>query len=163
MEKMKQMLKKLSFSLGMIAIVSVLTMSMVQAETAAEKSMVGRWKTIDDVTGKPKSIVRIKKGASGEYVAVVEETFSVNGKPPLKTCEKCTGQRKNQPIIGMTVMWDMQQKDDGSYGGGEIIDPSTGKIYRCSAKLDASGKELVVRGYLGISLLGRSQTWLREG
>lgn len=162
MEKMKRMLKKLSFSLGIIALVSLLTTGVVQAQTVSEKSMVGRWKTIDDVTGKQKSIVRIQKGASGEYVAIVEETFAVNGKPPLKVCEKCTGQRKNQPIIGMTVMWNMEQKEDGSYGGGEIIDPSTGKIYRCSAKLDESGKELVVRGYLGISLLGRSQTWIRE-
>jgi uncharacterized protein (DUF2147 family) len=151
--------KRILMVVGFILSLGMVTTLPAQAQ--AEHSIEGRWKTIDDVTGKPKGIIQIKKGANGEYVGIIEETFPVNGEQPVKTCGKCTGERKNQPIIGMTVMWGMKDDGKGAYSGGEILDPKIGKIYSCKANLDPNGDRLTVRGYLGVSLLGRSQTWVR--
>jgi uncharacterized protein (DUF2147 family) len=76
-------------------------------------------------------------------------------------CDKCTDERKGQKIIGMTIVKGIKQKGD-AYEGGEILDPDNGKTYRCKMKVLESGKKLEVRGFIGISLFGRSQTWLRE-
>jgi len=155
MQYIKGILKRSTYLLSILAMLSVVSIATAQAET----TIVGRWKTIDDITGKPKALVQIQKGSNGEYFGVVEDTF---GAAPLKICEKCSGERKNQPIIGMTIMSGMKSQSDGSFGGGEIIDPKTGRVYSCKATLEDGGKHLVVRGYLGVSLLGRSQTWVRE-
>ncbi len=119
----------------------------------------GLWKSIDDETGKPRSLIRIHEN-NGEYSAVVEK-----GLLPTDTgesvCDKCTDERKGQKIIGMTIAKGLREKD-GVYQGGEILDPENGKTYRCKMKLLENGKKLEVRGFIGISLFGRSQIWTRE-
>jgi uncharacterized protein (DUF2147 family) len=125
----------------------------------AEDSPVGLWKTIDDKSNKPRSIVRIVE-ENGEYKGIVEKGL-VEGESPDKVCEKCDPPRKNQKILGMTFMWGLK-KDGNEYKGGEILDPDNGKIYKCKMKLVDGGKKLDVRGFIGISLIGRTQTWLRE-
>ena len=125
----------------------------------AEDSPVGLWKTIDDKTNKPRSIVRIVE-ENGEYKGIVDKGL-VEGESPDKVCEKCDPPRKNQKILGMTFMWGLK-KDGNEYKGGEILDPDNGKIYKCKMKLVDGGKKLDVRGFIGISLIGRTQTWLRE-
>ena len=120
---------------------------------------VGLWKTIDDNTGKERSYVRIVEVA-GELQGKVEKLFPFPGDDPENLCEKCKGERKNQPIVGMTILWGL--KDEGeSWKGGQILDPDNGKTYRCKMRVSDDGKELDVRGYIGISLIGRTQTWLR--
>jgi uncharacterized protein (DUF2147 family) len=76
-------------------------------------------------------------------------------------CDKCTDERKGQKIIGMTIVKGLKEKN-GSYQGGEILDPDNGKTYKCKMKLDETGNKLEVRGFIGVSLFGRSQTWTRE-
>ena len=127
---------------------------------AAELSPVGLWRTIDDNTGQPKGLVRIRE-VDGQYDGKIEKAFPKPGEDPAPKCDKCDGARHNQPVLGMTILWGLTQQGD-EYQGGEILDPESGKIYRVKMKLTDGGKKLEVRGFIGISLLGRSQIWLRE-
>jgi uncharacterized protein (DUF2147 family) len=143
----------------LIHVLYVLLLCVTHVAVAANATPAGLWKTIDDNTGKPRSLIRITE-TNGEYSAVVEK-----GLLPTDTgeavCDKCTDERKGKRIIGMTIVKGIQQKGE-HFEGGEILDPENGKTYRCKMKLDSTGKKLEVRGFIGISLFGRSQTWLRE-
>lgn len=130
------------------------------AAPAAENSPVGLWRTIDDNTGKPRGLVRITE-TNGEYQGRVEKTFPKPGEESNPKCEKCDGARRDQPVIGMTILWGLQKQGE-EYNGGQILDPENGKIYRARLKLDDGGKQLDVRGFIGVSLFGRSQIWLRQ-
>lgn len=121
------------------------------------QSPVGTWKTIDDKTGKEKSYVKIYETKSGKLQGEVTKILTP-GKEDAK-CTECEGNNKNKPIKGMVIMWGLE-KDGDEWNDGHILDPNSGKQYKCSIKMSGSNK-LEVRGYLGISLLGRTQTWER--
>jgi uncharacterized protein (DUF2147 family) len=127
---------------------------------AQDKTVVGKWKTIDDETGKPKSIVEIIKDGEqfkGRIIALL------NPEKPNPVCEKCEGEKKDKPIMGMEIMSGLTEKEAGAeWGGGEILDPNNGKTYKVRLRLKEEGKQLEVRGFIGFSLLGRSQMWHRE-
>ena len=125
----------------------------------ADNSPVGLWKTIDDATHKPRSLIRILD-KNGELIATIEKGLLPTDSPN-DICEKCTGARKGQPLIGMVIMDGMKAKGD-SFESGHILDPDNGEIYNCKIKLNSTGKQLEVRGFIGVSLFGRSQTWMRE-
>ena len=125
----------------------------------ADSSPVGLWKTIDDATGKARSLIRISD-KSGELIATVEKSF-LPSDSPNDLCDQCTGEHKNKPLIGMVIMNGMKAKGD-VFEGGHILDPDNGETYNCKIKLDSTGKKLEVRGFIGVSLFGRSQTWMRE-
>ena len=125
----------------------------------ANSSPVGLWKTIDDATGKPRSLIRISD-KNGELIATVEKGL-LPSDSPNDVCDQCTGERKGKPLIGMVIMDGMKAKGD-VFEGGHILDPDNGETYQCKIKLDSTGNKLEVRGFIGVSLLGRSQTWLRE-
>lgn len=127
---------------------------------AQEATPVGVWKTIDDETGKPKSLVRITE-SNGELRGTVEKLFRDASEDQNPKCEKCDGALKDQPIIGMTILTGMK-KDGGEYNGGKILDPNNGKVYKSKMSLIDGGKKLDVRGYIGVPMLGRTQTWLRQ-
>jgi uncharacterized protein (DUF2147 family) len=127
---------------------------------AADPSAKGLWRTIDDSTGKPRGLVRITE-VSGQYQGKLEKTFPQPSEDLNPKCEKCSGSRRNQPVIGMTIIWGMTKQGE-EYQGGEVLDPENGKIYRAKMKLEDGGKTLHVRGFIGISLLGRTQVWMRE-
>jgi uncharacterized protein (DUF2147 family) len=142
----------------LIAVLSLFLLSLSPVAFAADATPAGLWKTIDDNTGKPRSLVRINEN-HGEYSAVIEKGLLASDTPDA-VCDKCKDERKGQRIIGMTIVKGIKLKD-GHYEGGEILDPDNGKTYRCIMKLDDSGNKLEVRGYIGISLFGRSQDWTR--
>jgi len=125
---------------------------------AATDTPVGTWRQIDDVTGKPKSIIQITDDHGKLQGKVLQVLLSDDGPHPL--CKKCEGERKDQPIEGMVIMWNVS-KDDDVWDGGKILDPKTGKVYRVKLSLTDGGQKLDVHGYIGISLLGRSQVWER--
>jgi len=127
---------------------------------AADPTPVGLWKTIDDTTGQPKGLVRISE-RNGQLEGKIERIFPKPGDDPAPKCEKCDGTRHNQPVLGMTILWNLT-KQGGDYQGGEILDPENGRIYQAKMKLIDGDKKLEVRGFIGFSLLGRSQVWLRE-
>jgi uncharacterized protein (DUF2147 family) len=125
-----------------------------------EKSVVGKWKTIDDDTGKPKSIVEIFKDGE-EFKARILELINPDEPNPL--CDKCTGEKENKPVKGMEIMSGVEEVEKGEeWGDGEILDPKNGKTYSVRLRLKENGDRLEVRGYIGISLLGRNQTWHRN-
>ena len=125
----------------------------------AENSPVGLWKTIDDNAGKPRSLIRISDRNS-ELIATFEKGL-LPSDSPNDVCEQCTGERKDKPLIGMVIMDGMKAKGN-VFEGGRILDPDNGETYQCKIKLDATGNRLEVRGFIGVSLFGRSQTWMRE-
>lgn len=125
---------------------------------AANDTPVGTWRQIDDVTGKPKSIIQITDDNGKLQGKVLQVLLSDDGPHPL--CKKCDGARKNQPIEGMVIMWNVR-KDDDVWDGGKILDPKNGKVYSVKLSLIDGGQKLDVHGYIGISLLGRSQVWER--
>ncbi len=126
-------------------------------------SPVGRWETIDDASQKPKSVIKIWE-KHGKLYGKIEKVFfyDANQKRP-GFCTECTGDRQNKPIVGMTILWNLHQEGNDSltWTGGNILDPKNGKTYNATMTLANQGKELEVRGYVGISLLGRTQTWVR--
>jgi uncharacterized protein (DUF2147 family) len=125
---------------------------------AAGPSPVGLWKTVDDKTHKARGVIRLYE-QNGEIFGRIETSF--DPKEAADICDLCEGERKNKPIIGLVVLRHM--KDDGGvWDGGDILDPETGSVYHCRMKLEDNGTRLVVRGFVGVSLFGRSQTWFRE-
>lgn len=116
----------------------------------------GKWKTIDDETGKPKSIVEIFKKSDGKYYGRIVQLLA---KPEHETCVKCSDDRKNKPLVGLEIIRGLK-KDDEEFTGGNITDPKNGKTYKCTITKDGTEK-LNVRGYIGFSLIGRSQTWYK--
>lgn len=130
------------------------------AAYAQTSTPVGIWQTIDDHTGQPKALVQIVDDGDGTLSGKVIKGLGPDNQPGRR-CTACTDARKDQPIIGMTIIDGMKQTDDG-WDGGHILDPENGKIYRSKMHLEDGGQKLVVRGYIGISLLGRSQTWNRQ-
>ena len=126
----------------------------------ASESPVGLWRTIDDKTGKEKSLVRIVE-TNGELRASIEKLFREPHEEPNPNCDKCPGERKNKPVLGMMIMTGLK-KAGSEFEGGEILDPANGKIYRVKMWTAEGGKKLNVRGFIGVSLLGRTQVWIRE-
>ncbi|MDE2353800.1 MAG: DUF2147 domain-containing protein [Betaproteobacteria bacterium] len=128
------------------------------AAQAIELSPVGLWRTFDDEDGQAASLVRIDN-LGGVLEGRVVRILPRPGHPLDARCDECSGARKGQPVTGMVILWGMKQ-DSGEYDGGQILDPHNGRTYRC--KMKVKGNTLEVRGYLGFSLFGRSQTWVRE-
>jgi uncharacterized protein (DUF2147 family) len=127
---------------------------------ADNTSPVGLWKNIDDVSGKPKALIRITE-ANGVLQGKIEQLFREPNEDPAPKCDKCDDARKDQPVLGMTILSGLK-KDGDEYAGGEILDPNNGKVYKSKMHLTDGGKKLSVRGYIGVPMLGRSQTWVRQ-
>lgn len=130
------------------------------AAWAQNNSAVGLWRTVDDETGKPKALVRITE-ENGALQGRIEKLFREQNEDQNPKCVACSDSRKNQPIIGMTIVSGLK-KDGNEYTGGEILDPAKGKVYKSKATLREGGKQLEVRGYIGAPMFGRSQVWHRE-
>lgn len=130
------------------------------AAFAQTSTPVGVWQTVDDHTGQPKALVQIIEDSGGTLSGKVVKGLDANDHGDRR-CTACTDARKDQPILGMTIIEGMKKTDEG-WDDGKILDPENGKLYRCKMHLEDGGKKLIVRGYLGISLLGRSQTWDRQ-
>jgi uncharacterized protein (DUF2147 family) len=141
------------------ALAGVLLASAVTAMAQAD-SPVGTWQTIDDSTGQPKALVQISQDGAGALSGKVVKGLGANDQPDRR-CTACTDARKDQLILGMTIINDMK-KDGDAWDHGQILDPENGKVYKCKMHLEEGGNKLVVRGYIGVSLLGRSQTWIRQ-
>ena len=123
---------------------------------SAQNLVLGKWKTIDDQTGKAMAILEIFE-KNGKIYGRVLEIIDIKNRH-LK-CEKCPGADKDQPILGLTVIKGLS-KDGNEYNSGKILDPKSGKLYKCYINLEEKDK-LKVRGYIGISLFGRTQYWHR--
>ena len=125
---------------------------------ALAQTPAGSWRTFDDRTGLERGLVVITEQSgvlTGQVASILDPQEAT------RLCEACTDARKNQPILGMTILTGLH-RDGDDWTGGQILDPQTGSVYRCSMRLEDGGNRLVVRGYIGVSLFGRSQSWLRK-
>lgn len=119
------------------------------------QSILGRWTTVDDKTGKPRSVVEVTERGGKIYGRIVD----IYDKSKLqKLCDLCPDDRHNQPVVGLEIIRAMEQDED-EWEDGTILDPESGKVYDC--KLWLEDGTLQVRGY--VAFLYRTQTWVREG
>ena len=138
-----------------LAVTATLMSSAARADNA---SPVGLWRNVDDVSGKPRALIRISE-ANGTLQGRIEKVFLGPNESPK--CEKCEGALKDVPVIGLAILWGLK-KDGAEYAGGHILDPDNGKVYSSKIYLTDGGKKLNVRGYIGVPMLGRSQIWERQ-
>lgn len=145
---------------GLIATTCLLLMSGLSH--AADLS--GTWRTIDDKSGYERAHIEITQQADNTYAGTVIDRFTIPGATPVTTCKRCPPPYTDKPIKGLQMLTGLvaDPKKPGSYINGKILDPVTGKIYSCKIQLSENGKKLRLRGYVGVSALGRSQTWLRK-
>jgi uncharacterized protein (DUF2147 family) len=127
---------------------------------ADEMSPVGRWRAVSDKTGNVTGIIEITAVGDSLQGKIVKSIPDPDDDPPDTICTKCDGPDKNKPILGLTIMKGFH-KDGDSWDDGTILDPRSGDVYSAEMHVGENGKKLFLRGYLGISLLGRTETWLR--
>ncbi len=145
------------YKLGLMLIATFMT------GTIYAQDLTGTWQQIDDKTGSPKALIEIRQDSNGTYAGKIVKVTPRPGYTPQKTCNKCPAPYTNQPILGMDVLTGLKQVGDSvNYEKGRVIDPLTGKIYDAKVRLSSNGKRLTLRGYVGVSALGRSQTWIRQ-
>jgi uncharacterized protein (DUF2147 family) len=142
-------MKKLLLSFALLLAISISGIGQVS-------KIVGKWKTIDDKDGSAKSIVLVFKATNGKYYGKIEKLF----KEPEKLCTECEGANKGKPVMGMMIINNMVESD-GKLTGGTILDPKNGKVYKCKIEVLDNGAKLKIRGYKGISLVGRTEYWNR--
>ena len=133
----------------------------VIGSTAFAEDISGTWKNIDDKTGSSKAILEIRQESNGTYTAKIVKVTPRPGYTPKETCVDCPAPYTNKPILGLDVMTGLKQGEGLNYVNGRILDPNSGKVYSMKAKLSSNGKRLHLRGYVGVSALGRNQIWIR--
>ena len=141
---------------GMMLAAALLTLP-ARADGA---SPAGLWRSVDDASGKPRALIRITE-SNRTLQGRIEKVFPGPTEDPHPKCGKCEGPNKNAPVVGLVILSGLT-KDGEEYGGGLILDPDNGKVYRSKVSLADGGKKLTVRGYIGLPALGRTQTWIRE-
>jgi uncharacterized protein (DUF2147 family) len=151
---------KSSLSATAMALIVTVATALPAADSSGSEpqSPVGLWRTANDRTGKLGGLLRIYE-KQGNYFARIERSSPSDD--VTEVCTACVDERRNKPIVGLIIMRNMKLAD-GEYAGGDILDPRSGSVYGCKFWLEQGGMRLVVRGFIGISLLGRSQTWTRE-
>ncbi len=132
-------------------------LTFVSGFAAAQRTTpVGKWKTIDDSTKEAKAIVEIWEH-NGKLYGKITKLFRGPNEDQNPKCDKCKGDKKDKPVIGMVILEGLSKKGD-EWSGGSILDPDNGKTYKCYIKLEKD--KLKVRGFIGFSALGRTQYWL---
>jgi uncharacterized protein (DUF2147 family) len=152
---------KLAYPTRIFRVWALTTLSILIAGAALAQdagSIVGLWKTFDDDTNQPAALVQISE-QNGLFVGKVTKILDPSGLP---TCAKCTDYRKDKPVVGMEILSGLKKDGENMYSGGRILDPDDGEIYRADIKLLDQGNKLDLRAYLGIPLIGRTQSWMRE-
>lgn len=124
--------------------------------------ITGTWQQIDDRTGTPKAIIQISKQVDASFTGKIIKLTPRVGYTPRQICKNCPSPYTNKPILGLDILKGLvETKQPNHYSGGKIIDPLSGKLYSVRIRVNESGKRLTLRAFVGVSSLGRSQTWIR--
>jgi uncharacterized protein (DUF2147 family) len=145
----------------MSALCRLSVIALLMPSLAQGGELAGVWQEFDDQTGKVEALIRIEKTADGAYEGKIVKLMADVAGENARVCGGCSGSLRNQPLLGMRILYGMKRKDSQTFEGGEIIDPDDGKVYRCHMRLSEDGKTLEVTGYIGISWFGQSETWRR--
>ena len=145
--------------LAMIASASVLLLLAAATGAQSPSSAVGRWKTIDDATGKAKSVVEIYQAKDGRLAGKVVEILDLKD-GPNPACDECKGANQGKPIKGMLILWGLRPDGAGKWSGGRVLDPENGKDYKAKLELLDGGRKLGMSGC--VAFLCRQQAWLRD-
>jgi uncharacterized protein (DUF2147 family) len=138
-----------------------LSLALLSFAALAQETPVGLWKTVDDKTGQPNSLVRIVE-SQGVLSGRIEKLLRKPGEDQNPLCNDCGGDLRGAPLRGMPIIAGMKKEDEKPvWSGGTLLDPKTGKTYKSTMELIDGGKKLYVRGYIGIPLFGHSQVWER--
>ena len=144
----------------LVVLLLALPLAALSSAAFAQNSPVGKWRTIDDKTGKVKSVVESTEAGNGTLQGKVLQVLD-SEKGPNPLCDACKGANHNKPIEGMVIAWGLRHEGN-TWDDGKIMDPKNGKVYSAKMTPIDGGRKLEVRGYMGFSLLGRTQTWVRD-
>jgi uncharacterized protein (DUF2147 family) len=137
-----------------------LSFALASGMVMAQATPVGVWKTIDDKTKSERAQIRISE-AGGVLSGKIEKLLAADVKPD-SVCDKCTDDRKDKPIVGLEIIRGVKRGEgDNLWEGGTILDAGEGKVYKVRLQMADGGKKLEVRGFVGMPMLGRTQTWIR--
>ena len=131
----------------------------INVSLAEQLSPVGSWKIMDPKTHEPRTIIQIREQGDN-LVGKIQKIFFQNGESSNDLCQRCKGEMRNQPVLGLDFMWGFK-KHGATWKNGRILDPSTGKIYKSRLQVVDGGKALKVRGYIALPIFGRNQIWQR--
>ena len=150
-------MKRLSINtlFGMILSISLNSTAIAQTADPA----IGIWKTIDDKTNQPASLIKTEE-INGTLEGTIIKTFPRPNETPLTNCNLCKDELKDKPIIGLKIMSGLKQQKPGFWSGGKILDPKEGEYYKVKVSTE-DGKKMDVRGYIGVPMLGRTQVWYK--
>lgn len=138
---------------------SILSLSAINNNYASDmQSPTGLWKIVDEDFAKPLALIRIYE-AEGKFFGRIEHSFDKDDMQRI--CQACDDDRNGKPVIGLIILRNLKY-DQGEYTDGDILDPDTGAIYNCKIAIKEQGAKLLVRGFLGLSIIGKSQVWIRE-
>ena len=152
---------KILCHVSLVALISSFSVDAEKAGGVSLNSPVGLWKNIDDKKKTARSIIEIKILPDGTLTGKILKLLNRSpDEDPDPNCTKCTGPEKNKRVVGLRILKDLSPDGD-EWSGGEILDPKNGKWYKCYIEVQDGGKKLKVRGYIGFSLLGRTQYWYR--
>jgi uncharacterized protein (DUF2147 family) len=127
---------------------------------SAEPTPVGLWQAVDKDIKRPTGWFLISNHG-GVYRGTIAKMFLKPGQDPNQLCTECKDDRHNHPWLGLEIIRGMRAEGDDKYGGGTILDPRDGKVYKATMKVTPDGQTLIVRGYIGLEFLGQNQYWTR--
>jgi hypothetical protein len=153
-------LSALTLSVLTLSILAFLALAAGATPAGADLTPVGLWQSVDQDTKQPNGWFLITDHG-GVYDGLIAKMFLQPGQDPKVVCSRCKDDRRDKPWLGLEIIRGMKAAGDNKYEGGTILDPRDGNVYDAEMTLSPDGQTLVVRGYLGISLLGRNQYWTR--
>jgi uncharacterized protein (DUF2147 family) len=131
---------------------------------SADQTPVGLWQAVDDDTKQPTGWFLISDH-DGVFDGIIARMFLKPGEDPNAICDQCKDDRHNHPWLGLQIIRGMKLEgtkgEEEKFAGGTILDPRDGKTYKSTMRVSPDGQTLIVRGYIGLEILGRNQYWSR--